>query len=348
MPSEQELIQKGADAIRANNFGEAILHFNEVLSTKAHHIGVLRLRAICHYKLGKYENVIADLNIVFARLKDESKLVSSWQIYGISKANLAKYAEAIDVLNKVIVATEAKPEAEAEVYLYRGLCKVELKKSDEAISDFKQALKHGDRRAYYSLGYVLAVQLKHSEALPYLDQAIADNPQSAEAYKYRGWSNGELGDQKQALKDLEQALKLNPSDSETYLFLAWNRAELGQFKEAITDLLKANAFNPSNSQVQRTLGWCKLRLGQYQEAIRHLDKAAILNPEDPEIYRFRGWCKEQLKDYIDAAEDYKKRMSLSPESAGSKRAFERVQGILSGMALHASKSAASIAAAPSQ
>ncbi|MBE9255857.1 tetratricopeptide repeat protein [Dolichospermum sp. LEGE 00246] len=74
------------------------------------------------------------------------------------------------------------------------------------------------------------------------NQAIKINPNDSFAYKQRGISRSNLGDEQGAILDFNQAIKINPNDSFAYNWRGTSRSHLGDKQGAIDDYNQAANF----------------------------------------------------------------------------------------------------------
>lgn len=109
-------------------------------------------------------------------------------------------------------ALRIKPESEEALY-GRALFLQENGDYDRAIQDYTQILKLNPRNknAHYNLGYLHYTYLKvYSQAIKHYDDAIAVDPNYAEAYYSRGLCYEAVGNLGAAKADYEKSIQLKP------------------------------------------------------------------------------------------------------------------------------------------
>lgn len=109
-------------------------------------------------------------------------------------------------------ALRIKPESEEALY-GRAMFLQENGDYDRAIQDYTQILKINPRNknAHYNLGYVHYTYLKvYSQAIKHYDDAIAADPNYAEAYYSRGLCYEAVGNIDAAIADYQKSLQLKP------------------------------------------------------------------------------------------------------------------------------------------
>jgi Flp pilus assembly protein TadD len=147
------------------------------------------------------------------------------------------------------------------------------------------------------------------------NQAIAINPQIAAAYGNRGIAKSALGDQQGAIDDYNQVIAINPQDAKAYRARGSAKSALGDKQGAIADYNKAIAINPQNATGYVGRGLTKSALGDKQGAINDYNQAIAINPQDAEAWAARGISKSQLGDRLGACEDARKSASLGSSVA---------------------------------
>jgi tetratricopeptide (TPR) repeat protein len=81
-------------------------------------------------------------------------------------------------------------------------------------------------------------------AIADFDQAIALDPQNAEAYNARGLAYYAIADLRRAIADFDEALSLNPEIADAYYNRGSAFCDRGQHERAIADFNRALAIDP--------------------------------------------------------------------------------------------------------
>ena len=133
-----------------------------------------------------------------------------------------RFAEAEKTLREETAAHA--DDAEARALLGRNLAA--LKKVDEGEAEIRKAKEMGlaEDRVQVAMAAAAIERRDTDKALELLNKAAETNPDSAEAYHYRGMVKTQRKDFTGAVADLEKAIELDPARaySHYYLGLAYN------------------------------------------------------------------------------------------------------------------------------
>jgi Flp pilus assembly protein TadD/4-amino-4-deoxy-L-arabinose transferase-like glycosyltransferase len=136
--------------------------------------------------------------------------------------------------------------------------------------------------APYNLGVLLLAEHQPAAALPLLEQAVREQPDSPDMLNQLGLARMATGDIAGAVAVYEQAVKLSPDFAEAHNNLGVALARLGRLDEARVHDEKAIALDPSMVQAHNNLGIVQARLGQLPAAIESFEHALRLDPGNSE------------------------------------------------------------------
>jgi adenylate cyclase len=131
----------------------------------------------------------------------------------------------------------------------------------------------------------------HESAIETSDRAVALNPNSFNAWLYRGWVYTIAGSSEEAVRSFERAMRVSPVDPLLHRALAgigFAFIELRRFDEAIVAGKKAQRRNPSYSAAYRCLASAFAHLGRDAEA---REVAARLLEVDP-AFTISAWMAQ--------------------------------------------------------
>ena len=97
---------------------------------------------------------------------------------------------------------------------------------------------------YYNMGVAASLVGDRKSAISHWSQAIAVNPQFAEAYLNRGAAKYDLGDKPAAISDYSRAIAINSKYAKAYNNRGNAKSALGDHYGAIADFSQAISINP--------------------------------------------------------------------------------------------------------
>ncbi|PPS23142.1 tetratricopeptide repeat protein [Brachyspira murdochii] len=249
----------------------------------------------------------------------------------------AKYLKSLDKL--ISLSKEDFEDYKIELYKHRGDVKTDLNMYDDAIEDYKKALKlnpnyieakkaleEADRKLkeynlnksfdnYYIEGVNYYNKKQFEDALKTLNKAIELDPNKAKAYLYRGVSQLVMGRNEEAIKDFDKAIELDPNYPKFYLYRGHSKNLLKKYEEAVKDFDKAIELDSNYAKAYMYRGVSKLGLNKYEEAIKDFDKTIELNPNYIDAYYHRGLSKLGLNQNDEGIEDFDKIAELNPDNS---------------------------------
>jgi tetratricopeptide (TPR) repeat protein len=171
-------------------------------------------------------------------------------------------------------------------------------------------------RNYLSLGFVFFERGYFEQAQLYFEQALGDNPESAEALY--GLGSAYLQQQKtsDARECFEHVLQLHAGYPGT-LPNAWNNLGILAAREGNADLAiqhfeRALQIDPDHSVALQNLGNAYRQKKDWPQAKRALEKALALNPDEAESNYSLGMVYAQQNDSDHAYEYLQRALSLRP------------------------------------
>ncbi|WP_236104130.1 tetratricopeptide repeat-containing S1 family peptidase, partial [Sphaerospermopsis reniformis] len=256
------------------------------------------------------------LNVINIAIRNQPSFYRSYLLKGMILQKLKKYENAVEALNLAILKAEKKDkEKDFLLYQLRGELFDELKRHQEAIADYTQAITINPQYAlaYYNRGVVKSDLGDKKGAIADYTQAITINPQYVSAYYNRGVVKSDLGDKKGAIADFTQAITINPQLARAYVNRGIAKAQLGDAAGAIADFTQAIIINPQDPDAYNNRGFVKSDLGDKAGAIADYTQAITINPQDPDAYNNRGNAKSDLGDKAGAIADYTQAITINPQ-----------------------------------
>ena len=221
-------------------------------------------------------------SLFFSKAKANIELHNTYFKRCLLKYNQAKYELALKDCDKAIKAHSRW----GNTFNNRGLVHLELENFENAISDFKRAMKLSPAMVsatnYGNLAYAYESLGNYQGAIENYSRAIEIRPNVGYIFHGRGWVNMELENFEEALDDYKKAIKF------------YSKAELRD--------MDANFWN--------NFGWIKENLKDYKGALNEYNTAIKKNPDDSLYYANRANVRFELGDEEGACSDYKKSSEL--------------------------------------
>ena len=152
-------------------------------------------------------------------------------------------------------------------------------------------------------------------------EAIALNPQFADAFLSRGMAYKTKGDLGHAIQDYGHAIQLNPQYADAYDARCYARGMLDQLPAALADCTESLRLLPNTYDTLDSRGLVYLKMGQFDAAIRDYDAALQLNPNIAESLYGRGVAKLNKGSRAAGASDIAAARALNPRIAALMAAY---------------------------
>lgn len=156
---------------------------------------------------------------------------------------------------------------------------------------------------------------EHRAAVDIFTGVIAQRPEHARAWYYRGLSREALGDRTGALHDLDRALLLEPGDLNIRLRRAEAYVQAERFEQAEADLrviIEAAPDHAIGLHARYTWGQVLVARGEREAALVHYDELVRLAPTDAKAWCNRGLVRNNLGEHEAAVADLAHALSLDP------------------------------------
>ncbi len=199
-----------------------------------------------------------------------------------------------------------------------------------ALSSCTGIFINSNARYAYEQGLTLFNQGRFSEAIPYFDEAISEEPDYYSAHLYLGRSHLNLHNYGKAIPHLRTAYRLSPRDFQkeimdllidALLGAAFSelkegdlQASLGYIREVLSADPKSKKIKDDISRVLVAVATELFKSGKAREAVKEYTEAIKANPENANAYI--GLAKALIKsgELAKALEAVEKAVSLDPDS----------------------------------
>ncbi len=199
----------------------------------------------------------------------------------------------------------------------RALILKSLGKTQDAINDFKLAIKIDDKFAevYFNYGNLAnEIGNKHL-AMELYNRGLKENPSAYKGYMIRGSLKEEKNDIDGAIIDFEKALEFDSTNFRAYFNIANILFQKGEVKKALNYYNKSIVYNNKYIQAFINRGVCFAHLGQYRKAIKDYNVVEKLDSNNDNLFYLRANSKFLMGDTTGACFDWYKSAELGNNNA---------------------------------
>ena len=241
------------------------------------------------------------------------KAIVLFNIQGASNAALQKYDEAIANYKQAI---KIKPDY-AEAHNNIGSALTNKGDLDAAINSYRQAIKiepdHAE--AYNNMGNIFSGKGESDFAIESYKQALKINPEYADAYSNLGLALKYRGDLDEAIDNFKQALKIKPDYAETYNNMGVALKEKGELDAAIDSYKQALKIKPDYAEAYSNMGNALQDKGNLDAAIGSHKQALKIKPDYAEVYSNLGNALKEKGELDEAIDNFKQAIKIKPDYA---------------------------------
>ena len=150
-------------------------------------------------------------------------------------------------------------------------------------------------------------------------QALAADPQFADAHVALAAVLGSQGRFESAEEVVRQAVKLRPDDASPHQVLGFALMFQTKFAEAETELRESLRLDPDNAETLARLGECSQVQGKLDDAIACWNEAKQLDPTDAGVHAHLGDAYAKKREQEKALRELKEAERLDPEGVNSEQ-----------------------------
>jgi len=211
-----------------NDLQEALAHYNEVLTYDTAHADAYSNRGTILYGMKKVDKALSDFTKAIELPFPKAEY---YQNRAVAYAVKKEYEKALADLGR---AAAISPD-DGMTYNIRGNVHLQLTILDKALTDFEAALSSEQPcvKAIEPLCDICFSTNKHSEALPYLNKLIRQDPQNTLLVNRRAVAYMYTGEAAKAIDDLDFLLSKSPSEPTLHFNKALCYEKLGDLEGAV-------------------------------------------------------------------------------------------------------------------
>lgn len=201
-----------------------------------------------------------------------------------------------------------------EVLFARGVELHSANLLEDALTTYDQALaldpNHAE--ALYRRGAVLWSLNRLGDALASTNKALSLRPRHLDALYNRGVMLRQMGLYDESLVSLRDVLAINPRHVDALINYAHVLQQLNRHEEAISSLQSALIVTPESVELLNSYGNTLQHNGRYREALSAFDRAIAISPRDASLRFNRANVLSALRRFDDAIKNYDRAIELNP------------------------------------
>lgn len=301
------LYDKAFTLIAEGNFSESLNIIHTILKTIKPDVSLLDLQAMCHMRLGNYEQAIFYWQQALHIKPDYAELHNN---VGILLKGMKRYQEAEAAYRKAI---SLKPEFSDASYNLGNLLK-ELQRYEEAETAYRRVLEtnSNDAGIYINLGVLLQEMKRYEEAEMAYRQALRIQPNLAKANNNLGVLLKSLKRYQEAEATYQSALSVLPDNAEIRNNFGNLLREMKRYKEAEFVYQQALRLSPTYAEALNGLGNLLHELKRDKEAEDYYRQALQAKPGFVEAWDNLGNLLYRLKRFDEAQAAYRQALRINP------------------------------------
>ncbi len=282
--------------------------YSEALRFSPENRTYMLLRADTRASLKRYDEALADLDMMLSREPQSSSLWSErGHVCILSRDTLA----ALTAFENAARYDKFNP----AVWSALGVTNLMLNREDEAYVQLTQAINLGSKWAgdYLNRGLIHYHRHNYRGALSDYDKAVSIAPNDAQCYYNRGVMRQEVGDYNRALEDIGKAIRLEPERTEMRYQRAIVEMHLRQWNNVISDMDTMIARYPYFLPAYYMAAQAKTELGDTKGAYRYRHRAKELedNKEQIQVQQSQPNTDIQIAEAQPRKKDNRKEFSAS-------------------------------------
>ncbi|HET6328705.1 MAG TPA: tetratricopeptide repeat protein [Planctomycetaceae bacterium] len=248
-------------------------------------------RAIKHHEAGQLDQAEALYREI---VRVDPGHADALHLLGVAAHQKSDHPSGVDFIRQAI----AKSGGSALYYSNLGACYRALKRYDEAIAAFREAvrLQPGFVGASYNLAMALEAAGSPHEALQAYDEVLRLNSGYVEALNNRGALLSSLGRTDQAIESYRRAVACRPRAATLRYNLANSLSRCGHFEAATDEYRAAIRLDPAIAEAHNNLATALDALGRHEEALQSLERALALRPDYAEARINEATIRQGIRD----------------------------------------------------
>lgn len=276
--SDSGAYQKGMDALADGDLESAMIQFRTAVDQDSRVAESYRGEGIVYMKQGDYASAVTVFERSLTALKRSKNTDEEFEEdveYYLAEAYMKndQIDEAIDLYAEL--TSGEKPD---QAFLLHGITRIKQDDIDAALEDFDQVVKKNPSYENCIRIYEALAGASHkADGAQYLEQALNEEPESADDYYYQGMVYYDLGNSDKALESLQTAVDKGSKDA--YSMYAKVCIEAGKTDEARSKFEAMVNENKDLAAAYNGLALCDIADGNYDDALTDIQKGLEQNDD---------------------------------------------------------------------
>jgi tetratricopeptide (TPR) repeat protein len=231
-------------------------------------------------------------------------------------ATLYQHGQTAQAREVCLAALKLAPHS-CEVLLLLAFIALHANQPHESIDWINRAIAENSdlADAYFLRGEAQQMTKQYEAAAGSYDEVLRRRPNHADALNNRGNAYHALGQHARALKDYDHAVELNPSKASFHSNRGLAIKALGDHPLAIGCFQQAIALQPDYGLAHFNLGLAMFAMGHYQDAVASHDEAIRLMPDHGASHWGRADALRATGQYEASLASYDTAIALEPQHA---------------------------------
>jgi tetratricopeptide (TPR) repeat protein len=292
---------------RQRNYQKAARAYQKVIELDSNRDDAYYQLGIVNLRIGKYREAITPLQKA-VELNPDYK--DAYFYTGNAYKEIKELAKAVEAYENYL---NLKPENPWEGYFRLGVCRIELKQFEDAITALNEAVKEKPQdiktNYYLAQAYDQANQYEKAEETYKLLAQLS--PEEADKYyKTILIMYDKAGNLEKAIEAAKSIIELKPDSLGDIYNLALMYQKRKRYDEAIKTFNEVLAINPADKYSYSNIGYIYYIQKKYNKSIAAFKKFVELAPDKADGWFYIGICNMQIKKYESALEPLKKTIEL--------------------------------------
>lgn len=226
---------------------------------------------------------------------------------GLKCADEKNYEEAVSYFTKAIKLAPY----ESSTYMNRGVAYYRLKKCDEALADFNDAIRRGLKSAVYTNMAYAHQQMNALDLVIEDVTAALENGDPEKVVLLRGNAYFRLNQLDAAKRDLDRAVEVDSKNPDCYRIRGAIRNSSRDYRGAIDDFERLVELDPKEVDAYLLKAVAFKELGKDDQALQEIDRALKVDPKTPRALLQRGEILLRRRDWKAARDNLDMALSLA-------------------------------------